>query len=149
VRDSRDKAEPDQLQVEPHQGTCADTQIELRFFPSCLEYYEVLCENIFSSKVFNPVLFRYMVVCQAIFGYKLGVQSHKYFHFFFPLITDAQVTEIIVLLEYLVRNLKNKSSILVYLQALLEFERSQPSFYSLKLDDINFIIELLEESKYF
>lgn len=90
-----------------------------------------------------------MVVCQAVFGYKAGVQSHQYFHFFFSQVEDAEVTEIIVLLEYLVRNLKNKSSILIYLQALLEFEKSQQNFYLYKLDDLAFIIELVEESEYF
>lgn len=60
-----------------------------------------------------------MIICQAIFGYKTGVQSHKYFASFFAQITDDQVSEIIVLLEYLVRNLKNKSSVLLYFQAIL------------------------------
>lgn len=101
------------------------------------------------NQVFSKVLFRYMIICQAIFGETLEVDSLKYFSNFFAQVPESEVDEIIILLEYLVRNLKSRSATFLYLQAVLEFERSQVSFNEKKLYDLNFLIELIEESKYF
>lgn len=109
----------------------------------------MLLQIVSNNQLFTPTLFKYLITCQAIFGYKIGIWSYKYFSIFLPLATDEDMTEIIFLLEYLVRNLKNKSAVLIYLQAILEFEKSQVNFYKKNLDDINFIIQLLKDSKYF
>ena len=49
------------------------------------------------------------------------------------MIGNERADELIFLLEYLVRVIKNKSSMLLYLQAILEFERCEPEFYKKKV----------------
>lgn len=70
--------------------------------------------------VFEENTFRYLVLLQAILGERLPVESYSYFSKNFSRVVHPEST-FLAFLEYLVVLLKNKSSVLLYLQAVLEF----------------------------
>ena len=90
-----------------------------------------------------------MILCQALFGEHLTIDSYTYFsHYFSSMVDPSSI--LITYLEYLVTLLKNKSSVFLYLQAVLEFQKCLPdTFIQHKLYDISFLARLIQDSDFF
>lgn len=70
------------------------------------------------NQVFQEKLFRYLLLCQAILGEKLPIEKYSYFSKYFSKIVHPE-SLFLMYMEYLVTLVKNKSSFLLYIQALL------------------------------
>ena len=82
-------------------------------------YYLILLRYAKKMGVFSEGMFRYMMVCQVLFGERLEVGGYEYFHGYFERMVGERVDEVIFLLEYLVRVMKSRSAVLLYFQAIL------------------------------
>lgn len=49
-------------------------------------------------QVFSANVFKYMLICQAVFGDKLEIGMYEYFYLCFSKIDDDQLSEVIFLL---------------------------------------------------
>lgn len=65
-------------------------KINENFFSEGIDYYKIILEEANKNQVFSQTMFKYMMICQAIYGEHLEINSFKYFSIFLAQITGQE-----------------------------------------------------------
>ena len=96
--------------------------------------------------MFDEEIFKHIVLCQAILGEHLPIQTYSYYSKY---ITQAsnEKSNFLQYLEFLLTTFKTSSSVILYLHALLDAEDNMADYFHLKkLYYLNLLAKMVQDS---